>query len=163
MRKEVVSRILFLFIIVSVGYLIFKETSAPEVAPVGIATLNDSEESVALKRKIIVNYFHGNARCTTCKTIEAYTKEAISKNFASEVKAGIVEMRAINVEVKSNEHFVEDFQLTTRSVVLECVVNGKRENWNNLSRVWELIRGEKEDYLNYIKTETAIFLEDKNK
>jgi hypothetical protein len=93
-----------------------------------------------LEPKVVVYYFHGNARCYTCKRIESLALEAVSSNFADEIKAGQVVFRSINVEESVNEHFVADYQLATRSVILARFTDGKQDSWKNLDRVWTLVR-----------------------
>ena len=36
-----------------------------------------ASEKKVINRKVVAYYFHGNMRCMTCRTIEAYAKEAI--------------------------------------------------------------------------------------
>jgi hypothetical protein len=85
-------------------------------------------------------------------------KEAIETGFAGPLKAGRLEWREVNIDEPGQEHFVKDFQLTTRSVVLERNQGGKRQDWKNLARIWELIRGEKDGFVKYIQDETKAFL-----
>ena len=118
-----------------------------------------TSEKKVTHRKVVAYYFHGNMRCMTCRTIEAYTKEAIDTAFAEALKDNRLEWQVINVEEPSNEHFVQDFQLVTRSVVIAEVVDGKCIRWKNLQRVWELVRGDKEGFLKYVQDETKAYLE----
>lgn len=105
------------------------------------------------KTRAVVYYFHGNMRCSSCRKIEAYTKEAIQTGFADALKAGILEFKAVNVDEPVNEHYVQDFQLYTRSVVVERRVGDLRQEWKNLDKVWRLTRN-KEDFINYVQKET---------
>jgi hypothetical protein len=105
--------------------------------------------------KEVVYYFYTNYRCNTCRMLEAYTKEAVEKAFAEEIKRGTVAFSAVNVEVKGNEHFATDYQLKTKSVVL--MQPGNKDRWKNLEKIWQLV-GDKEKYLRYIEDETGKFL-----
>jgi hypothetical protein len=116
-------------------------------------------EKKVIQRKVVSYYFHGNMRCMTCRTIEAYTKEAIDTKFTEALKDGHLEWQVINVDESGNEHFVKDFQLVTRSVVIAEIVDGKRTRWKNLQRVWDLVRN-KPAFLKYIQDETRAYLED---
>ena len=95
----------------------------------------------------------------TCRTIEAYTKEAIDTGFPEALKDDRLEWQVIDVDEPANEHFIRDFQLVTRSVVIEEIADGKRTRWKNLQRVWELVRS-KGVFLKYIQDETRAYLED---
>ena len=117
-----------------------------------------TQPAVSAGEKVIVYYFHGNYRCTSCMTIERYTRESIEANFAGELKSGRLEFRRINVEQPANDHYIKDYKLFTRSVVISDTVQGKEARWKNLQRVWELLRNERE-FKNYVKSETAAYLE----
>ncbi|MBF0198936.1 MAG: hypothetical protein HQL32_14560 [Planctomycetes bacterium] len=121
--------------------------------------LNTTKVKAALANKVIVYYFHGNARCKTCLAIETYSKEAIDSSFGEALKSGELEWRTVNVDESENSHYIEDFQLSTRSVVLERIAEGKRESWKDLQQVWDYIRGDKEEFLQYIQQETKAYLE----
>ena len=132
-----------------------KQTVDTEKRPQSPVT---SDKKVS-RRKVVVYYFHGNMRCMTCRSIEAYTKEAIDTGFSEVLKDDRLEWQVINVEESGNEHFTQDFQLVTRSVVIAEFVDGKRTRWKNLQRVWELVRN-KGAFLKYVQDETRAYLED---
>jgi len=168
--KTIITATLLLFVAASVVYLVVKETAgnvAQSTVPPS-TTLSASGEGTqgftlppdkAEITNIAVYYFHGNMRCTTCRTIEAYTKEAVQTGFSDTLKDGRLELRVVNIEEPGNDHFVQDFQLSTRSVVLERIADGKREEWKNLDRVWELVRGDKNEFLKYVQDEIRVYLE----
>ncbi len=106
---------------------------------------------------VIVYYFHGKFRCGTCKRIEKLTKEAVAESFANEMRAGLVEMKVINVDEVENKHFTKDYQLFTRSVVVSDIGNGKEKQWKNLQKVWELVHNE-EAFRKYIRDEIKAYL-----
>lgn len=169
--KKIVTMALLLFVAASFIYLLVKETGGKTDQNVQSGTASSrtgheretpalaSAENATAADKVVVYYFHGNMRCRTCRTIEAYTKEAIESGFADALKDGRMEWRVVNVEAPGNDHYVQDFQLSTRSVVLERLADGKNREWKNLQRVWELVRGDKEDFLKYIQDETRAYLE----
>ena len=107
--------------------------------------------------KVVAYYFHGNARCSTCRKIEAYSEEAISSGFESKLVEGRLEWRAVNVDESENKHFVQDFQLVTKSVVLVEYNDGEVVRWENLKDVWQLVRN-KDRFVDYVQTETRKFL-----
>jgi hypothetical protein len=108
--------------------------------------------------KVIVYYFHGNYRCSSCMTIERYTRESVEATFAKELKSGQIEFRSINVDLPANSHYVQDYKLFTKSVIVSDVVQGKEQRWKNLQKVWELIQNEA-DFKAYVKSETAAYLQ----
>ena len=113
--------------------------------------------SVPASPQVVVYYFHGNTRCITCKKIESFAKSAIESGFATEIKTGQIQFRAVNVEESNNEHYVQDYQLVTRSVVLSRIQNDKQDAWKNLDQVWVLVR-DPEAFQRYVVDETKQLL-----
>jgi hypothetical protein len=119
-----------------------------------------AEQSPAPKpgaHKVIAYYFHTNTRCSTCIKIEAFSKEAIEKGFADELKNGTLEMRIVNYENPENRHFMQDYKLVSKSLVLVNIANGKQTEWTNLKLVWQLT-GHKDAFLNYVRKEVRSYL-----
>jgi hypothetical protein len=109
--------------------------------------------------KVIVYYFHGNYRCTSCMTIERYTRESVNASFAEELKSGQIEFRSINADSPANKHYVKDYNLFTRSVIISDMLQGKEKRWKNLQKVWELLHNEK-NFKAYIKSEITAYLKE---
>lgn len=109
--------------------------------------------------KVIAYYFHGTFRCTTCRTIEQYSHDAIQMYFAKELGNGRLEFRPVNIEEPENKHFIQDYQLVTRSLVLSLMSDGKETKWNNLADVWKLVR-DKDKFFQYVKDEVEKFLKE---
>jgi hypothetical protein len=107
--------------------------------------------------KVVAYYFHTNTRCSTCIKIEAYSKEAIEKGFPDELKNGTLEMRVVNYENPENKHFMQDYKLVSKSLILVKTVNGKQTEWMNLKMVWQLT-GHKDAFLNYVRKEVRNYL-----
>lgn len=109
------------------------------------------------QHKIIAYYFHTNTRCSTCIKIEQYSHEAIEQGFPNEIKNGKLEMRVVNYENPENRHFIQDYKLVSKSLVLVNVVDGKQTKWTNLKMVWQLT-GHKDAFLNYVRKEVRGYL-----
>lgn len=107
--------------------------------------------------KVVVYYFHGNTRCFTCRAIENFSRAAVGNGFPDELQNGRLEFLAVNIEEPANEHFVRDYQLVTRSLVLVRYSDGKQLKWKNLDRVWELVR-DNDAFARYVQAETRQFL-----
>ncbi len=108
------------------------------------------------KGNILAYYFHGFARCQTCRKLEAYSQEAIETGFGPELKSGRIKWQAVNVEEPGNRHFIQDFKLTNKSVVLAIARGGIVKDWKNLSMIWELV-GDKGQFLKYIQDEMRTY------
>lgn len=107
---------------------------------------------------VVAYYFHGNFRCSNCYKIEEYTKEAITKSFTKKLDSGELVFEIINIDKKENNHFVDDYALYTKSVVLSLVAGNRETEYKNLEKIWELL-GDKEKFIDYINTEVREFLD----
>jgi len=105
----------------------------------------------------VVYYFHGTARCPTCRKFESFSSEALREAFAEALKDGRLEWRVVNIEEPDNEHFVSDYQLYSKSIVIVKIQDGKQIAWKNLKRIWELVR-DKEAFMQYVKDEVSSYL-----
>jgi len=110
------------------------------------------------KTRFIVYYFHGDVRCSTCHKLETYAKEALDTYFADEVASKDIIWKVINVDKSENRHFVQDYRLVTKSVVLSEVTGGKENRWKNLDLIWQKV-GDKDGYLQYIRDSILEFLQ----
>ncbi len=107
--------------------------------------------------KIITYYFHGTNRCRTCLKIEELTKITVNTHFQDELKKGRLQWQPVNIDLPENKHFVEDYNLYTRSVVVVDMRGEKVSRWKNLERIWQLVS--KEDvFKQYIQKEVAAYL-----
>ncbi len=109
--------------------------------------------------KVIAYYFHGSFRCYTCTNMEKYSREALDTNFKDALASGKLEFKAVNVEDKGNEHFVDDYKLYTKSLIISLVKDGKEIKSKNLDKIWELARN-KQKFIEYVTGEVNTFMKD---
>lgn len=148
--KIILTSLLSLFVIVSIGFAVINEKQDSTRAEVEKKQPNMSHHYIAY-------YFHGNARCQSCYKIESYTSETIKTKFAKELSKGTVVWEVVNVEEGLNQHFIKEYSLNTKSVVLSEIENGKEVKWKNLDKVWELL-GNQAQFQTYIESEVKDFL-----
>jgi hypothetical protein len=126
----------------------------PQSAPVS----SGPERPVALQTgKIIAYYFHVTVRCTTCRAIESYSKEVIHSRFRKELASGQIEWRPVNVQLLENRHFIQDYQLFTKSLVLVRMQGGQQMEFKVLNDTWELV-GDKAAMQGYVEKEVRDYL-----
>jgi len=125
----------------------------PSVPLVAAAPAEQSAE-----QKVIVYYFHGNKRCKTCRTIEAYAGEALASRFSTELDSGLLEWKVVNFDEPENEHFLEEFGLYSSSVVVVEREGGRAVRHEILPEVWSLVR-EKQSFFAYLNTAVRKYLE----
>jgi hypothetical protein len=127
------------------------------VRPKRAASAPALADSAAVRHRVIAYYFHTSYRCANCRKIEAYSHEAIEAAFPQELKDGHLAWQLVNVQEKDNEHFIKDYQLYTKSLVLVDEVNGKQVRWKNLAKVWEFLQ-DRDAFLRYVQDEVRSYL-----
>jgi hypothetical protein len=90
--------------------------------------------------------------------IEAYSRDAIESGFKDALEAGRLEFKSVNVDEPENGHYVQDYDLYTRSLVLVETDGDKQVRWKNLTRVWDLVRS-KEQFVKYVQDALRGYLE----
>jgi hypothetical protein len=128
----------------------------PDGVPAPSAARAKSQPSMP-DRTVVAYYFHGNFRCQTCRKIEALSREAVESGFPEELKNGKLEWRVVNVEESGNQHFIEDYRLFSKSVILVRFDDGRQKEWKNLLDVWRLV-GDKGAFLRYVQNEVKAYL-----
>ncbi len=128
--------------------------SKPEIAAIQSSAANVDKHK--LGKVLNIYYFHTLHRCHSCTTIEKLTKEAVQQTFSEDIKAGAIKFNVINVEKESNKHFVEDYKIYTKSVIISEVIDGTEKRWKNLDKVWTLLRNP-EKFKHYIIAEINTF------
>ena len=183
--KQILTVVLLVFVVASLAYMVGKErksdsvsrkdvnhsTSAVKNHNVTVSTTgvslqesrgystNKQDADVQRDTQLVVYYFHGDMRCPTCHKLETYAKEALDTHFADKLASKDIVWKVVNVNKPENRHFIQDYRLVTRSVVISETVNGREIKWKNLERIWQLVRN-RESYLNYIRDNILTFLEE---
>ncbi|UCE99293.1 MAG: hypothetical protein JSV82_09045 [Planctomycetota bacterium] len=169
--KTIIKIVLLLFISGSVAYLVVEEVGSrpvsspaekvlPEVEPnqgpssEAVVTPNAPPEA---SQKVVVYYFHGTFRCPTCRKFEAFSSEALRESFSDELEDGRLKWQVVNVDKPGNGHFVRDYQLHTRAIVIVKIRDGKQTEWKNLEKIWGLV-GDKKAFVKYIQSEVSTYL-----
>jgi hypothetical protein len=109
--------------------------------------------------KVIAYYFHGSFRCPTCTNMEKFSREAVETKFKDALASGKLEFKAVNVEDKGNEHFMDEYKLYTKSLIISLAKDGKEVRYKNLDKIWELAQN-KHKFIDYVKIEVAEFMKD---
>jgi hypothetical protein len=107
---------------------------------------------------IFVTYFHTTTRCVSCVKIENLTEMTMATRLSGPVAEKRVVFRSVNVDEPVNAHFVKDYGLFTKSVVVSEVKGGFEVRWKNLDQVWHLL-GNPESFQSYVEREVQAFLE----
>jgi len=160
--KDALTNSLLMFVAATCVVLIVKalpQTPPPQAVASGGAgsPSNDRASNLAAQDGVKVFYLHGNTRCPTCRTIEAYAQEAVQAGFADELESGKITWQVVNYESPGNEHFATDYEVVAPNVVLAMFKDGKQVKWKGLPEVWEHV-GDKPAYLAFVQASLREFL-----
>ena len=174
--KKILTAILLLFVVTAVGMVIFKaigskktyESAAVEnqLSQVQLnqeKPLNAENPTEAILQPNanvdVVYYFMTTQRCPSCMKIDSYTREAVKDHYSEKLANDTMMWKMVNVDEPQNNHFIKDYKLFTKSVVLVRYRGGKQVRWKNLDQVWNLL-GNKTAFHNYIVREVDSFIEE---
>ncbi|MCE1246772.1 MAG: nitrophenyl compound nitroreductase subunit ArsF family protein [Firmicutes bacterium] len=137
------------------------ETADSAKTPAKETASASSAEKSGSANGYVVYYFHGNVRCPSCQKIESYTQDTLKNDFTQQLTKGNIQWKVVNTDENENKHFVKDYQLYTKSVVVVEMKDGKPGRWKNLDKVWEYL-GDKSQFSNYISNEVRQFMDGVN-
>jgi small redox-active disulfide protein 2 len=165
--KRILTGCLLVFVIATLGVVIARAKNTPaaeSAAPGSGVSRNLAQQpdelngraipgiAVTDATRVVAMYFMTSARCTSCLKIESFTREAIESGFSQELKDGVIILKTINVESPENQHFVSNYQLYSKTVVIAGVEKGLQQRWKNLERVWDML-DDKQAFMSYVQTE----------
>jgi len=151
--RALIRNVLLAFAAVSSAYVIAGEIagrrggSRPmDTAAIGPAT------------RLVVYFFSEGKECATCEQIPACAREALDTYFAAELKSGAIVWAAIDVDDPRNRHYLDVYNIYTKSIVLSRVANGKEVRWKVLDKVWDLIY-DRPAFVEYVRAEVRAELD----
>lgn len=109
------------------------------------------------ENRVLVYYFYTSVRCPTCRQIEAQSEEVIRTAFGDALGKGQLVWLPTNVQLPQNRHFIRDYELFTKSLVIVRVKDGRQAEWKNLEKVWELV-SDRKAFARYVEDEIRAYL-----
>jgi len=85
------------------------------------------------KAMVEVLYFHSKQRCPTCIAIGTTSKEVVNKDFAAQVKSGVLKFKEIDISTPEGEKMADKYHVTWSSLYVNRWQNGK-EIRNDMTR-----------------------------
>jgi hypothetical protein len=107
---------------------------------------------------VVVTYFTSDQRCDTCLKIEELTQDAIHSRFTDELKNKEIIFQTINYDRPENKHFIDDYQLAFKTVVVSERKKGKEQRWSKYDKVWELVN-DPEEFSSYLQQGISQYLD----
>jgi len=114
----------------------------------------DSAASAPPADRVVVAYFHRNARCDNCLKFEAYADQALRDSFPEELADGTLEWRVVNLDDTTSAYLVEDYDLFEISLIVSRVHGGQEVYWRTLDAIWTLV-GDKDAFMEYVAFEVG--------
>ena len=148
--KSIATFALLAFVIASAVFLVAKESRRSSAI---VASSTGLEQGPT----VIAYYFHGKFRCASCVKIEALSRKAITEGFPEELKSGRLHFREVNVVESQNRHFIAEYQLSSQSLILVAIRDGRQVRWQNMEKVWTLLDSERE-FIPYVRDGVSGFL-----
>ncbi len=127
-----------LFLVLAAAGVVYVLMGGGDDAPEGVVPAQVDAEALPADG-VVVYYFHGNKRCMTCNKMEALAAEVIYDEFGEHLRGGTVVFRSVNIETDATRHFVTDFAMTNRCVVMSLRRDGQQVDYHRLDGVWEKI------------------------
>ena len=148
--KIAVRAFLLLFVAGSLAYMMLGDRPPPEETAGAANSAVDPE--------LVVYFFYNDIRCEECLKIEEYAREALDTHFAEELASGVIAWRPLSMDAPENKHYLTEYELFSKSVVLVDLENGEQARWKNLEEIWDLIY-DKPAYIEYIRSNIEEFLQ----
>ncbi len=89
--------------------------------------------------QVVMTYFLIGTRCASCKKIEALARETAELDFAAELSANQLIFRVIDTGEPANHHYLKDYQLSSKTVVISRRIDGKETTWKDMEKVWDFL------------------------
>ena len=168
--KKLLAGFLLLFVIASVGFLLVRESRRG--SPVGsspsgeaVASSERSKQDPESRgenlhgsgKRVVAYYFHVRVRCASCMKIESLSGKVLRDRFPEDLRTGRLAFREVNVDDPANRHFIDDYGLSSQSLVIVEYRDGRQVRWKNLEKVWTLLGAEKE-FIPYVQEGVSSYL-----
>lgn len=111
----------------------------------------EAPKEVANGDNLTIYYFHTNHRCWSCTQFEKLTQEILTSHFAGELADSTIVFRPVNIQKEKNKHYVDDYKLVSKSLVLSLRKDDRELDWENLDQIWQLVRDSKK-FTAYVKS-----------
>ena len=116
-KARLVKGLFLLLIVLSIGYTIMMEM---KIRRAEAAKASATEEQIPLNAPSLFVYcFYGNQRDPVESKLEEMTRKVIESKFPKALADGTIIFSRVNLDDPANAHFIKDFQLTDRCIVMQ--------------------------------------------
>ena len=132
--KQIIRSVLLIVVLGSLAIWAGREfqkssASAPE-RPVEVFPKVDGPQ-------VIMTYFLFGTRCESCRKIEDLARRTAEMDFPAELASHKLIFRVIDTGDAANRHYLEEYKLSFKTVVISRRVDGVETAWENMEKVWD--------------------------
>lgn len=102
-------------------------------------TVSNAQAEAERFGSVTVTYFTTDARCVSCRKIEAFTRLAVETNFPDQLVKESLTFETINVDRPENKHFIRDYEIAFKTVVIAYTDSEGNPQFRKMDKVWELL------------------------
>ena len=103
------------------------------------------------------DYIHSSSRCASCLKLEKWSSVAIRQGLSDSIKTGRLQWTTQNMDTPEGSALADKLGLTTKSLVLMELRDGKMTRFKELKDTWKNLR-DSTAFVAYVKFETLVFL-----
>lgn len=130
-----ITRVLLIFVLVSIGFSLGKHSAGVANSPEGAETQAQAIVSAEAPGKVLHLYSaHMTYRCFDCSSIQAITKELLDTEFSHELESGKIIYHAI--DYIKNPEFSGKYDVSASTVVLVLRSGDADIDYERLDGVW---------------------------
>lgn len=141
--KKILQPILLLIVAFGIGAFVWGKLSpdpGPQQSLAPASSKLDTKLTQASEQPpVVVTYFTTDVRCASCKTIERLTRETLERDFAGAMESGKLRFQTINIDRPENKHYIQDYALSFKTVVVTGPSRDGGSDWEKLDEVWQLL------------------------
>ena len=142
--KKIIQWVLLAVVVLGVGVEVVRNRAEPTVQKTVPIQAVESTNTASANEKtaVTVTYFSSNVRCVSCRKIEALTRNTIETQFAEQMNSRQLVFETINIDLPENKHYVEEYELSFKTVLIAYVDGTGEKQWRKMDKVWELLSNE---------------------
>ncbi|MEX2578356.1 MAG: nitrophenyl compound nitroreductase subunit ArsF family protein [Verrucomicrobiales bacterium] len=155
--KTIAKTLLLVLAFAGIAYYAWDRIAGSRSETASSETTSESASSVEVgdpAAPVVVTYFSSDVRCPTCLEIESLTRRAVEERFAGPLAEGTLAFRILNMDEEENVHFVDDYELAFKTVVIRGDAGGDdfAEPWVKMDEVWSLT-AKPDEFIAYLAEE----------
>jgi len=159
--KIIAKTLLLALAFAGLAYWAWGKIAGPGDASEPVASEEAAAPSSSPEAPVVVTYFNSDVRCSTCVEIESLTRRAVEERFSDSLSKGQIAFQVLNMDKKENAHFVDDYELAFKTVVIrgDTQVRGEGdaetiEPWVKMDEVWSLT-AKPDEFIDYLAAEIS--------